>query len=196
MRHRLTAIAMAGTLLGTFTLASMSTVEAKPVSKHFVAQAANRNSLLQKVPAEGKVLKGVQTGDFRGDVTITKMKYENKQLKVDGKLNGLITLGGGSPIELKDVGFKNAPVEKLASGGQLKQTGVCDILYLDIGPINLDLLGLTVDLSEITLDVNAESGPGNLLGNLLCSLVGLLDNSPLSGILQIIQQINNLLGSL
>jgi hypothetical protein len=53
--------------------------------------------------------------------------------------------------------------------------GVCDVLFLDIGPIFLDVLGLTVDLSEIVLDINAVSGPGNLLGNLLCALVGLLN---------------------
>ena len=52
---------------------------------------------------------------------------------------------------------------------------VCDILFLDIGPIFLEVLGLEVDLSEIVLDINAVAGPGNLLGNLLCALVGLLD---------------------
>jgi hypothetical protein len=65
---------------------------------------------------------------------------------------------------------------------------------LDIGPIFLDLLGLQVDLSEIVLDITAVPGPGNLLGNLLCSVAGLLDNG-LSGTLQgLIDLINNLLG--
>ena len=51
----------------------------------------------------------------------------------------------------------------------------CEILHLDIGPISLDLLGLQVNLSEIVLDITAQSGAGNLLGNLLCAVAGLLD---------------------
>jgi hypothetical protein len=75
-----------------------------------------------------------------------------------------------------------------------RSTAACDILHLDIGPIFLDLLGLQVDLSEIVLDITAVPGPGNLLGNLLCSVAGLLDNG-LSGTLQgLIDLINNLLG--
>ena len=51
----------------------------------------------------------------------------------------------------------------------------CQILFLDLPPIFLDVLGLQVDLSAIQLDITAVTGPGNLLGNLLCELVGILD---------------------
>lgn len=52
----------------------------------------------------------------------------------------------------------------------------CDILNLEIPEgVHLDLLGLVVDTSPICLDVYAEKGPGNLLGNLLCNVVKLLD---------------------
>jgi hypothetical protein len=33
-----------------------------------------------------------------------------------------------------------------------------------------------VNLSEIVLDITAQAGAGNLLGNLLCSVAGLLDS--------------------
>ena len=52
----------------------------------------------------------------------------------------------------------------------------CQILHLDLGPLSLDILGLKVDLSRVVLDITAQSGAGNLLGNLLCSVAGLLDN--------------------
>jgi hypothetical protein len=52
---------------------------------------------------------------------------------------------------------------------------VCQILDLDIGRIHLDLLGLVVDLAPIHLGITAVAGPGNLLGNLLCAVAGLLD---------------------
>jgi hypothetical protein len=72
----------------------------------------------------------------------------------------------------------------------------CRILFLEIpGGIYLDLLGLVVDIQPIELEIRAERGPGNLLGNLLCAVVGLLDGGGLlSGIENLLNQINNLLG--
>jgi hypothetical protein len=61
---------------------------------------------------------------------------------------------------------------------------VCDILHLELGPLNLDLLGLVVNLNRVVLDIDAVSGPGNLLGHLLCAVVGLLDSpGPLAQLL-------------
>jgi hypothetical protein len=60
----------------------------------------------------------------------------------------------------------------------------CDIQYLDLGPIHLDLLGLTLDLSELELDLNGQTGNGKLLGNLLCSVTGLLDGGIVGGLLR------------
>lgn len=59
----------------------------------------------------------------------------------------------------------------------------CPILHLELGPLDLDLLGLVVHLDRVVLDVTAEPGPGNLLGNLLCAIAGLLDGVDLSGVL-------------
>jgi hypothetical protein len=73
----------------------------------------------------------------------------------------------------------------------------CTILHLDLGPIFLDLLGLQVTTNEIVLDITAVAGPGNLLGNLLCSLVHLLDQNPLSTLVgQLLAQINAILAGL
>ncbi len=60
----------------------------------------------------------------------------------------------------------------------------CPILDLQLGPINLNLLGLVVTTSPICLDINAESGAGNLLGNLLCDVANSLNQgTPISTIL-------------
>jgi hypothetical protein len=61
----------------------------------------------------------------------------------------------------------------------------CPILHLAIPQgIHLSLLGLNVDTSAICLNITAQSGPGNLLGNLLCDIANLLNqNTPLSNIL-------------
>jgi hypothetical protein len=50
----------------------------------------------------------------------------------------------------------------------------CSILDHELGPIDLDLLGLHVDTSPICLSITAFEGEG-LLGDLLCGLSGILD---------------------
>jgi len=54
-------------------------------------------------------------------------------------------------------------------------TGDCPILHLRLNAINLNLLGLQVKTSDICLNVDANSGQGQLLGNLLCGLSHALD---------------------
>ena len=56
----------------------------------------------------------------------------------------------------------------------------CEVLSLALGPIELDLLGLVVELDNcangpVTVDITAIPG-GGLLGDLLCSLADLLGN--------------------
>jgi len=66
----------------------------------------------------------------------------------------------------------------------------CPILHLELGPLDLDLLGLRVHLDRVVLDVTAVPGPGNLLGNLLCAIAGLLDGVDLGGVLgNLLQQL-------
>jgi hypothetical protein len=93
----------------------------------------------------------------------------------------------------------NAAGQVLASGLTTvalpaQATGSCDILHLDIGPIALDLLGLQVNLSRVVLDIRAVPGAGNLLGNLLCAVTGLLNNP--SSLAQLLNQILAILQSL
>jgi hypothetical protein len=74
-------------------------------------------------------------------------------------------------------------------------TGTCEILNLDLGPLSLDLLGLQVDLSRVVLNITAQAGAGNLLGNLLCAVAGLLDGSgPLQGLTGLLNNLFRLLG--
>ena len=61
-------------------------------------------------------------------------------------------------------------------------------LSLVLAPLDLDLLGLQVHLDRVVLNIVAVSGAGNLLGNLLCAVTGLLDQG---GVLTQISQILN-----
>jgi hypothetical protein len=69
----------------------------------------------------------------------------------------------------------------------------CDILDLVLGPLHLDLLGLNVDLNRVILTITAVPGAGALLGNLLCSVAGLLDGGDLGALATLL---NTLLGLL
>ena len=72
-------------------------------------------------------------------------------------------------------------------------SGGCQVLDLTLGPLNLDLLGLVVTLNQVHLNVTAQPGPGNLLGNLLCSVTHLLDNGNSSAIQNLLNLLNGLL---
>jgi hypothetical protein len=73
-------------------------------------------------------------------------------------------------------------------------TATCEILNLVLGPLDLDLLGLVVHLDRIVLDIDAQSGPGNLLGNLLCGITNLLNPGNLRGLGNTLNRIIGLLG--
>jgi hypothetical protein len=74
----------------------------------------------------------------------------------------------------------------------------CGILYLDLQPIFLDLLGLQLQTSRIVLDLSAVAGQGKLLGNLLCVVLGLLDGPGdfIALINDIIDAFNSIIGGL
>jgi hypothetical protein len=65
----------------------------------------------------------------------------------------------------------------------MTQPTACPVLHLELGPLDLNLLGLRVQLNQVVLDITAVPGPGNLLGNLLCAIAGLLNGVDLSGVL-------------
>ncbi len=59
------------------------------------------------------------------------------------------------------------------------------LLHLNLDGLFFDLLGLEVDLDEVTLNLTASPGEGKLLGNLLSAVGGLMDGGGLSDLLSI-----------
>ena len=70
----------------------------------------------------------------------------------------------------------------------------CDIVNLVLGPLDLNVLGLEVHLNQVVLDIVGSTGAGNLLGNLLCAVAGLLDGGAVLG--QIAGLLNQILAIL
>jgi hypothetical protein len=121
--------------------------------------------------------------------TITSLSRDAAgNLLASGTLTGTFTPVVGAATTFTQT-FTNIPLT-------LDPQGSCRILHLDLGPLFLDVLGLQISLNEVVLDITAQAGPGNLLGNLLCAVAHLLDQSPvnLSALDQLIRQINAILG--
>ena len=97
-------------------------------------------------------------------IAITGVTVQNGQLFA----NGLI---GSNPFQVP-----------ILVGSQ-QTGGPCPILDLQLGPIDLNVLGLRVQTSPICLDITARPG-GGLLGDLLCAVGNLLQGGiPLADIL-------------
>jgi hypothetical protein len=87
-----------------------------------------------------------------------------------------------------------------STGAAAAQATSCQVLDLVINPINLNLLGLVVHTDTIHLNITAVPGAGNLLGNLLCGILGILNppTLPTGGLTgaQLAQLLNAILGAL
>ena len=137
-----------------------------------------------------------------GSFTPSKFVTQNGQLRAIGKLN-IVTRGPGKDLHRVKNGVsmlvKRGSVANTGTfgGGKLPTTaalGSCDILNLVLGPLDLNLLGLQVHLNRVVLDIIAVTGAGNLLGNLLCAVAGLLDGTNVLG--QVTILLNQILAAL
>jgi len=89
-----------------------------------------------------------------------------------------------------------APLRNATNPSRVAARATCDVLHLVLGPLNLDLLGLQVHLNRVVLDIVAQTGAGNLLGNLLCAVTGLLDSTGLLSSLRLSNLLNRILSIL
>jgi hypothetical protein len=147
-----------------------------------LAQGGNRNTNRLDVPISG-VVAGV--GDLTGTFSISRFTIMDGVLTAVGTLTATVTNAAGVVVRT----FVSQIAIPVTSA-----TGTCDILTLVLGPLHLDLLGLTIDLNQVVLEIAATAGAGNLLGNLLCAIAGLLDAGSLGQ--QLVDLLNQLLGVL
>ncbi|WP_196240563.1 ABC transporter substrate-binding protein [Nocardioides anomalus] len=138
-----------------------------------------------------------------GSFTPLRVVTKQGQPAVKGLLQGVVKEGGGrtstfsslQTIPIKKIAGQ--PVDAKSAGAAVSSRAGCDILNLVLGPLDLDLLGLQVHLKQVVLDIVAVTGAGNLLGNLLCAVTGLLDGGPLAGLLgQLTTLLNQILAAL
>ncbi|HKR93929.1 MAG TPA: hypothetical protein VJW55_01120 [Candidatus Angelobacter sp.] len=157
------------------------------------AQATNSAKSALAIPVTGSFapsttsgpLATAGTGNFAGTFNIQQFANQNGNLVAIGTLVGTLTNAAG---QVTSVVINNVTAPVTAA------TGSCSILSLTLGPLHLDLLGLVIDLNQVNLNITAQPGPGNLLGNLLCDVANLLNGGGVLGNLS--NLLNQLLGSL
>jgi hypothetical protein len=136
------------------------------------------------VPISGTV---ADVSSFVGTFSLDRIAVRNGELVALGTLSGTLT----------DLATGATQTVNQSLALPVAVTGTCEILHLTLGPLDLDLLGLVVHLDQVVLTIDAQQGPGNLLGNLLCAVAGLLDGGgPLAGIAQLLNQILGILALL
>jgi len=105
-------------------------------------------------------------GVFNGVLHINRFDVQNGKLVAVGTLSGSVIDRSG---KLLGSVLKNVVLGVL--GGS---RGTCDILHLELGPLDANVLGLVIHLDKVVLDIDGQ--PGTLLGGLLCGIGDLLNN--------------------
>jgi hypothetical protein len=175
MKKRVTAVVLLVAILG---LVTMPSAFAQPVP-----QAGGLT-----VPITGTFTDAAGgVGRFVGNLNISRFAVSNDQVVAIGTLTGTLTDSLGTVL-----GSIVRTVSLVLNQAATRAT--CEILHLELGPLDLNLLGLVVHLNRVVLDISAVAAPGNLLGNLLCAVAHLLDQG---GVLDtLVRLLNQILGQI
>jgi hypothetical protein len=166
------------------------------------AQAAAEPTTVAQSPA-GSVVSNIVSGttasglDVTGYFTPLKFRRVGDQMRVRGLVSGTIQRADGA-VKTFDV-IRTMRVRSITQTGDpataakaVQAAAVCQILHLVLGPLDLNLLGLRIQLNRVVLDITAITGA--LLGDLLCAISGLLNGGLLGQLRDLLNQILGRLG--
>ena len=112
-------------------------------------------------------LSSIGSGTLTGTFNINQFAVQNGALVAVGNLVATLTSATGQVLQTLVLNNVTAAVDP---------SGTCPVLSLTLAPLHLNLLGLVVDIpNPVNVNIVAQSGPGNLLGNLLCDVTNLLN---------------------
>lgn len=144
-------------------------------------------ALTRTVPITGAAKNGKK---LVGTYTISRFTSRAGKLYAVGTLRGTLkhrrVVRRGVRLPVGVTGLRQAQAAQI-----VPTPNACQILNLVLGPIDLNLLGLRVRTNQINALVEGVRGVGNLLGNLLCGVTGLLDQGVLQGPLSQLSQVLN-----
>lgn len=202
-RLRVLAITAAAAAMATGLTASVASAATAHAASSAVAAAPAAATGTITSTVTGTFTNADGQGTFAGTFTPQKFSVANGALEATGLLKGTMTDANGTKLGTVSRTV-TMPVNTGAttSGAKANATSqqavlACNVLDLVLGPLNLNLLGLVVSLNQVHLNITAVPGAGNLLGNLLCAVAGLLNGGGLSGVLgQIASLLNQILALL
>lgn len=148
------------------------------------AQGTAQNRL--SVPLTGTVTDAAGTATaLAGTFTLQRFQRVGNDIVAIGSLVGTVTdtVTGAVRNIVTQVALPVTDID-----------GSCEILHLELGPIDLNLLGLQVHLDKIVVDITAVAGSNNLVGNLLCAITGLLDGGNLNALVGRLNDLLDILG--
>ena len=189
-----TKLLLAGTLAVTTVGALAAPASAAPAD----SDAGTLVSTVDGTFTDATGAPGTVTGTF----TPSSFAEQDGGLVATGTLHSVLTNAAGDTVGTSDTPVTlpvQLPTGSGTSAAAVAPLAACNILHLVLGPLDLNLLGLAVHLNTVVLDITANSGPGNLLGNLLCAVANLLNGfpgAPLSQLAALLNQILALLGLL
>jgi hypothetical protein len=152
-------------------------------------------------------LTGAGTGGvrFNGTVAVQRFVYQDGEIFAIGTVSGSLS-GPSGPIGTSialpvafPVHVGNGPTvrqerELIHPGAPgygarviLAQASTCGVLHLDLGAIDLNLLGAVVTTTPVTIDINGDTG--GPLGNLVCAILATVNN-----VVGLVKLLNSLLG--
>jgi hypothetical protein len=195
--------------LATLALGAIAVPVASASNGTSVPPKINTLPALKTVPVNGVAKNGKQ---FKGSYAIQRYVARANKVYAVGTLKG--TLKGRHVTRYNVMMPAKLAGPPAAGAAQVKTAQVaCTVLQLQLGPIDLNLLGLRVQLFggtnpatalPVTLLITGVPGNGNLLGNLLCNLTGALNqpgilsqlSSNLSQLAATLTSLTSLLGAL
>jgi hypothetical protein len=139
-------------------------------------------------------------GTFSGTLSIERFAVRGDGVVAIGMVAGRVFDKSGAPIGSAVIGQMELPVNvgpgpsavtaaPTSSAAVQPQATTCGVLHLDVGAVNLNLLGLQVATQPVTIDLSAVSGGTDVLGHLICTVLSTLNN-----VVGLVDVLNNLLG--
>jgi hypothetical protein len=206
-RLKITVAAITAVALAVFFLPGAPASGARtPLTQRGVA-----SQQIASAPAPGTLASRVYgtfgtAGTVRGHFDPDRFFVKHGDAYANGVLHATLRRGDGTlvghatrRITIPVKGGRTGSTTSSSTAGTntaVAASTTCDILHLVLGPLDLDLLGLQVHLNRVVLDIVAASGAGNLLGNLLCAVAGLLDGTTTLSQLRLANILNRILAIL
>jgi len=197
-----------GLLAGLLAIVMMTTVSTSAQAKGDISEK-QRNAARTGIAAQtatGKLSSPVNftsaAGKFAGTFIPTRfVTTAAGKVLARGIVTGTVTKAGqpaagvSRAVTVPVQNVRGTKTTSVAATPTAVPVVSCRVLHLELGPLDLDLLGLVVHLDKVVLDITAVPA-GGLLGQLLCSVANLLNGGLLGQLGQLSTLLNQILGQL